>query len=113
MYGGSQAPSSDSEEEDSDEPEEEDFQSRGMLFREMQQDLEKKMGRAAKGQEVDSNESDDASDCDSDEGWEGWDEEEEEGGEQITKKRCTSRLPVQLFLQRSHFCHCMALQLSC
>ena len=66
MYGGSQAPSSDSDEEESDEPEEEDFQSRGMLFREMRQDLEKKMDRTAKGQEVDSSEDDDTSDCDSD-----------------------------------------------
>ncbi len=93
MYGASQAPTSDSDEVASDELEEEDFQPRGIIYREMRQELEKKIDGAAKGQEVDSSEDGDASDCDSDE--EGWDEEEEED-EDLAKKRCRSRA-VQLF----------------
>ncbi len=109
IYGGSQAPLSNSDEEESDEVEECDFESRGMLFRERAQDLEKKMDRAVKEQEEDSSEDADTSDCDSDEGWGDWVDEEEEPGEELAKKKCTSRA-VQLFLHSKHFCHCMALR---
>ena len=106
MYGGSQAPTSDSDEEESDEPEEEDYQSRGMLFREKRQDLEKKMDRAAKEREGSSEDSD-TSDCDSDEDWEDRDEEEEEEkGEQINRgvgqEQC-SPFPVPSYLSLHGF----------
>lgn len=107
MYGGSQAPLSNGDEEESDEVEEWDFESRGMLFRDRAQDLEKKMDRAVKGQEEDSSEDNDISDCDSDEGWGDWVNEEEEPGEKLAKKKCTS-VAVQLFLHCKRFCHCMA-----
>lgn len=59
MWWWSQDPSSNSDEEESVEVEEWDFESRGMLFRERQQDLEKKMERAVKEQREDSSEGDD------------------------------------------------------
>ena len=103
----SQDPNSNSDEEESDEVEEWDFESRGMLFRDRAQDLEKKMDRAVKGQEEDSSEDDDNPESDSDDGWGDWVDEGEEPGEAIAKKKCMSRA-VQLFLHCKHFCHCMA-----
>ena len=109
MYGGSQAPLSNGDEEESDEVEEWDFESRGMLFRERAQDLEKNMDRGVKGQEEDSSKDDDNPESDSDDGWGDWVDEEEEPGEAIAKKKCMSRA-VQLFLHCSHFCRCMAVR---
>ncbi len=109
LTGSSQAPLSNGDEEESDEVEEWDFESRGMLFRDRAQDLEKKMDRAVKGQEEDSSEDDDNPESDSDDGWGDWVDEGEEPGEAIAKKKCMSRA-VQLFLHCSHFCHCMAVR---
>lgn len=94
----SQVPTSSSDQEESDGPEEEDFESRGMLFREMRQDIEKKTDRIVEGQEEDSSKDSDTSDCDSDEGWEGWDEgwdeEEAGGGEEIILHRRRSNMQI-------------------
>ncbi len=112
VWWWSQDPNSNSDEEESDEVEEWDFESRGLLFRERAQDLEKKMGRAVKGQEEDSSEEDDNPKSDSDDGWGDWVDEKEEPGEELARKKCTSRA-VQLFLRCKRFCHCMALRWSC